>query len=1346
MSLPSMSSSGGDYSFEADAVVATAVLHPRGQKLAATPGFQDPSMDSVDFSGLADNRGGVMGSGPDHSFGAPPPQRSASPAPARSPTTHPPSRFGLAAAESSPSELQGAFSYDRATAGSHGRATGPAAAHQLGTSPGSDSWSGSLGGAAGVGGDSYTQAAYPPGPSHQVPAPHAAHQAARPSNNSDDSLDGLLSGEEAGSAGFMQGAQPAPSYRQGRTTEMLTIAGRPHSPDPYTTHPPRPPGPDPYTTHPPRPPAPDPWGYGLDPAGPPYPRAASPDLPAHPHPPTGRPSNPVAGSFPGQRHGRAQQQQLGGWAEGEEDEYGTSGGSGYGITADLQTSQGAGEEYDDDEWNGEIGEVSFSPDQAGGRADRWPRAASPARSPRPLTPQARVEVAVREALGRPVTSWDVRDVCNWVQAIGFPQYRTKFAHNSVKGDLLLRLTDDELARQLGILPLGHRQALRDKIDELKAWVPPEGYAQQASSPRHNPASPDLLLPEPFLGPAQGKVRAEEQRDRLRYEMERARKKAAQANIVLEQVARVKALADEEKLRLLGQLQVVDQKAQQRSRRRGEAGGGGAAPLLAPWLPNNYMPPQRHPERNAGPGDDPALDLTFKPRITRLHEVPSEDRGTVEAVYIRPSMWTRMKNTARTREELEKKKKELIAEAGQSTKLQELQEEAEDIKDNKAGKAEAVAGFWRPGGVVRRRKEATPHLTEDQKLSNDVVFLMKKLWGWGHPTLPRRAISAVETPYPALLTALDDLIDALLHPDNMGDSFALKVRAFFKESNLDIHMHKESSDNRTFSDPFLKRLQRLKTFDNFSKLDEVELKLRETAPGAKGRAKKAKDSSKGTGADIIKQQRKNLKVRSIAGLVHMAELVARAYGRRKDSDESGSGSDEDKDARKKKAQARKQKGRGKAVQEGKFGPFVPNGVLKRDANSAKAWDLLGKRMAHHRQKVGMGAITLDASKQDEKARDEALSMEVAKADSLFRLLGWGEDLSDPDGSTGELINRLLRRALHVAELREHQVNVLRRAKAEKAERLRELNLQLSRVSQVSNEGKGLLARIAQLKAMQLVVEDPEPVDWDDEPWRQDELQELQQRELERQQRSIARRMARRREKRQHDQALHSLRGQHDDLMDWEVEDLVQVQQMVALPQYVALLGQMSSKDLLNLMRLPPSGLAQNQEAVQDEEAAKGLRMEHYDVQDKGRAGGRLVDEELLAARRRAEAIKALKLKKVKVYRALTTRQFVEGVEEGVKNKERRMARVLEDLDQELVRARSPSPDPEAKPAFLQRQLDDLEYRREAAQQRQAAALQLELSACSLFQARPLGATSRSSSPGSTPAHPYYTGMSQEGGWE
>ena len=27
------------------------------------------------------------------------------------------------------------------------------------------------------------------------------------------------------------------------------------------------------------------------------------------------------------------------------------------------------------------------------------------------------------------SSWDVRDVCNWVEVIGFPQYRRKFSHN-----------------------------------------------------------------------------------------------------------------------------------------------------------------------------------------------------------------------------------------------------------------------------------------------------------------------------------------------------------------------------------------------------------------------------------------------------------------------------------------------------------------------------------------------------------------------------------------------------------------------------------------------------------------------------------------------------------------------------------------------------------------------------------------------------------------------------------------------------------------------------------------------------------------------------------------------------
>ncbi len=45
------------------------------------------------------------------------------------------------------------------------------------------------------------------------------------------------------------------------------------------------------------------------------------------------------------------------------------------------------------------------------------------------TIRERLEMAVEEALGRHPSLWDVRDVCNWVEVIGFVQYRRKFSHN-----------------------------------------------------------------------------------------------------------------------------------------------------------------------------------------------------------------------------------------------------------------------------------------------------------------------------------------------------------------------------------------------------------------------------------------------------------------------------------------------------------------------------------------------------------------------------------------------------------------------------------------------------------------------------------------------------------------------------------------------------------------------------------------------------------------------------------------------------------------------------------------------------------------------------------------------------
>jgi hypothetical protein len=53
----------------------------------------------------------------------------------------------------------------------------------------------------------------------------------------------------------------------------------------------------------------------------------------------------------------------------------------------------------------------------------------------------------------------VRDVCTWIDSIGFNQYRKKFMHNLVDGRVLLMLDDKQLKSEIGIGPLGHRVAL-----------------------------------------------------------------------------------------------------------------------------------------------------------------------------------------------------------------------------------------------------------------------------------------------------------------------------------------------------------------------------------------------------------------------------------------------------------------------------------------------------------------------------------------------------------------------------------------------------------------------------------------------------------------------------------------------------------------------------------------------------------------------------------------------------------------------------------------------------------------------------------------------------------------------
>lgn len=97
---------------------------------------------------------------------------------------------------------------------------------------------------------------------------------------------------------------------------------------------------------------------------------------------------------------------------------------------------------DDDDWEGELslGEGAgtwghaASPDTSQHRRGRGAQIQLPAE-----TMQGRLEAQVQEAMKRHVATWDVRDVCNWVEVIGFPQYRRKFSHNRCVGSFAGRL-------------------------------------------------------------------------------------------------------------------------------------------------------------------------------------------------------------------------------------------------------------------------------------------------------------------------------------------------------------------------------------------------------------------------------------------------------------------------------------------------------------------------------------------------------------------------------------------------------------------------------------------------------------------------------------------------------------------------------------------------------------------------------------------------------------------------------------------------------------------------------------------------------------------------------------------
>ena len=57
------------------------------------------------------------------------------------------------------------------------------------------------------------------------------------------------------------------------------------------------------------------------------------------------------------------------------------------------------------------------------------------------------------------------DLAEWLRGLGLEQYVPAFRDNDIDGEVLRRLTADDL-RELGVLSIGHRRRLLDAITAL----------------------------------------------------------------------------------------------------------------------------------------------------------------------------------------------------------------------------------------------------------------------------------------------------------------------------------------------------------------------------------------------------------------------------------------------------------------------------------------------------------------------------------------------------------------------------------------------------------------------------------------------------------------------------------------------------------------------------------------------------------------------------------------------------------------------------------------------------------------------------------------------------------------
>jgi hypothetical protein len=73
------------------------------------------------------------------------------------------------------------------------------------------------------------------------------------------------------------------------------------------------------------------------------------------------------------------------------------------------------------------------------------------------------------------------DVAEWLRGLGLEQYAPAFRDNDIDGEVLGRLTADDL-RELGVASIGHRRRLLDAIARLVDGQPWQKHHQRQAPP------------------------------------------------------------------------------------------------------------------------------------------------------------------------------------------------------------------------------------------------------------------------------------------------------------------------------------------------------------------------------------------------------------------------------------------------------------------------------------------------------------------------------------------------------------------------------------------------------------------------------------------------------------------------------------------------------------------------------------------------------------------------------------------------------------------------------------------------------------------------------------------------